>query len=176
MEYIEQYRKGGVGTVRHYLAQLATGFEYKFTMSAIGAVLSLISGFYGSLLWGFLALFTLDLLTGIMKSFKNGVPISSKRLRDSVTKLGAYMVLITALIIASKYENSFVPIVTVAYYYFIFTELKSIIENAREMGVKIPNFLSHRVDSKIQDLEQDMERLDQIRKLKNDLTEDYKDE
>lgn len=148
-------RKAGVGTVRHYVEQLATGFEHKIVLSVIGAVIAKIEGFYGDLVWGFLILFCLDLISGIWKSKKNGIPISSKRLRDSVTKLGAYMVLVTALIVASKFENSFVPVVTVTYYYFIFTELKSIIENVEEMGVKIPSFLKGKVNHKVEEYDTD---------------------
>jgi toxin secretion/phage lysis holin len=148
-------RKAGEGTVRHYLDQLATGFEYKIVFSLLGAIISVMGEFYGELVWGFLSLFSLDFLTGIWKSKKNGIPISSRRLRDSVTKLGAYMVLITALIIASKFENSFVPVVTVTYYYFIFTELKSIIENVEELGVPIPEFLKGKVAFKIQEYDKD---------------------
>jgi phage-related holin len=149
------YRKAGVGTMRHYLEQLASGFEYKIVLSIIGAVIAKIEGFYGELVWGFLALFCLDLISGIWKSKKKGVPISSRRLRDSVNKLGAYMVLITSLIIASKYEQSFLPVVTVTYYYFIFTELKSIIENVEEMGVKIPSYLRGEVNSRVEDQDND---------------------
>jgi phage-related holin len=65
------------------------------------------------------------------------------------------MVLITALIVASKFENSFVPVVTVVYYYFIFTELKSIIENVEEMGVKVPSFLKGKVDFKLEEYDND---------------------
>lgn len=173
MEYIQNNSKGGVGTLKHYVEQTLLGFEYKIVFSIIATTLSVIEGFYSKLLWGFLLFFMLDLLTGIMKSVKNEVPISSKRLRDSVTKLGAYMVLITSLIIASRYENSFAPIVTVAYYYFMFTELKSIAENVQEMGVKIPRFLMNKIDSKIDDIDQDGERIERIRKMKNDITGDY---
>ena len=147
------YREAGVGTMRHYFEQLASGFEYKIILSIIGTIISKIEGFYSELIWGFLALFCLDLISGIWKSKKKGITISSRRLRNSVNKLGAYMVLMTALIVASKYEPSFQPVITVTYYYFMFTELKSIIENVEEIGLKIPNFLRQKVDSKVEDSE-----------------------
>ncbi len=153
MEHIQQHHQGGEGTLKHYIAQLANGFEWKIIFSICGTLVSYIEGFYGSLLWGFLGLFALDLISGICKSKKNGIPISSKKLRESVTKLGAYMVLITALIIASKFETSFVPIVTVTYYYFIFTELKSILENVEEMGVPIPPILRSKVLDKLEEID-----------------------
>lgn len=148
MEYTLK-KRGGEGTVRHYLGQLAHGFEWKVIFSFFGTVIAYVEGFYSNLLWGFLGLFVLDLITGVMKSRYNNVPITSKRLRESVVKLGAYMVLLTALIITSKHEPSFGAIVTSCYYYFMFTELKSVMENAREMGVKIPDLLNSRVNSKL---------------------------
>ncbi|MOA38125.1 Holin family protein [compost metagenome] len=51
------------------------------------------------------------------------------------------MFLITALIIASKYETAFVPVVKGVYIYFMLTEFKSIIENVEEMGVKVPQVI-----------------------------------
>ncbi len=148
MNDLELYNQGGEGLIRYYTAQLANGFEWKVIASIVGTTISIIEGFYGSILWAFLALFCFDLITGIMKSVKNGVPITSRRLRDSVVKLGSYMILITALIITSKFEKSFSPVVTTVYYYFIFTELKSIMENVGEMGVKVPGFLKETVDQR----------------------------
>lgn len=151
MQYV--YEKGGEGSLKHYIEQLLLGFEWKMVLSVMGAAVAMLEGFYGELMWGFLALFVLDSITGIMKSKKNGVPITSKRLRGAVTKLGAYMVLITALIITSKFESSFVPIVTVTYYYYMFTELKSIVENVGEMGVHVPEFLRKKVEDKVTELD-----------------------
>lgn len=143
------HEEGNGWSTRHYVEQLLMGFEWKMLFSIAGTIVAYIEGFYGQLMWGFLGLFVMDFISGIMKSRKNGVPITSKRLRESVTKLGAYMILITSLIIASKYEQSFVPIVTVTYYYFIFTELKSILENVEELGLKVPPMLNQRVQDTI---------------------------
>lgn len=142
-------RRDGEGTVRHYLEQLIMGFEHKIVFSAVGTIISTLTGFYGDLVWGFIALFVLDLISGILKSRKNNIPISSRRLRDSVTKLAAYMVLITALIIAGHYEPEFQPVITGAYYYFMFTELKSIFENVEEMGLHLPSAMSFIIRAKI---------------------------
>lgn len=149
-----------VWTAKHYVFQLATGFEMKMLLSIAGTIVAFVEGFYSQMVWGFLLLFALDFISGIMKSIKNGVPITSKRLRESVTKLGAYMILITALIIASKFEQSFVPIVTVTYYYFMFTELKSIVENAEALGVKISPLLKHKVDEKVSEYSESTKRIE----------------
>jgi toxin secretion/phage lysis holin len=155
MEYTVDQKRGGEGTVKHYMVQLADGFEWKI-LSSIGiSIVTWVSGFYGDLLWAFLGLFALDLVSGIMKSKYNGIPIVSKKLRASVTKLGAYMVLVTSLIIAGKFEPAFVHITSVCYYYYCFTELKSILENVGEMGVKIPSFLTGTVNAKIEQYDKD---------------------
>jgi phage-related holin len=139
--------------VRHYLQQLASGFEWKIPLSILGTVIAFVEGFYGAVMWGFLGLYLLDLASGILKSKMNHVPITSKRLRESVTKLAAYMVAITALIIASKFEESFVAVVAIFYYYCMFTEIKSIFENVEEMGVKIPFFIKKKVKDQLDDIE-----------------------
>lgn len=141
--------------LKHYLSTIADDFSSKIIISLFVTILTYVTGFYGAIIWGFLGIFMLDLLTGIMKSIYKGVKICSKRLRDSVVKLGSYMVLITSLIIASKFETSFAPVVTLAYYYFMFTELKSIVENVQEMGVKIPNFINNSIDDKLEQYEEE---------------------
>lgn len=143
--------RGDEGTVRHYIEQLGSGFEWKMILSVAGTLVAMVNGFYGELVWGFLALFSMDLVSGVMKSKHLEIPITSKRLRGSVTKLGAYMMLITALIITSKFEPAFIPIITITYYYFMFTELKSIFENVEQLGVAIPTILKATVDLKLKE-------------------------
>jgi phage-related holin len=123
----------GGARMQHYLDQLVDDFFCKAVLSLIMTVFTLVDGFYGSMIWIFLGTFILDFITGVMKSMKKGIDFSSHRLRDSVFKLAAYMTLLTTLIITSKVEPSFTAIVTLAYYYYIFTESKSIMENAEEL-------------------------------------------
>jgi len=146
-----QDRVIGGGTVKYYIAKSFDGFSWKFGLSLLLSAITWIEGFYGAILWVFIGMFALDLLSGILRSRHQGIPISSHRLRYSVTKLGAYMILITALLFASSIETSFVPIVTVVYYYCIFTEFKSIVENVSAMGVKVPALLSGKIDYKIKE-------------------------
>jgi len=135
--------------MRYYFSQAVSGIEVKAPLSIVLAAIAVAEGFYTSLIWGFLALFAIDLLTGVLKSYKNGVPITSKRLRESVIKLGGYMFLITALIIASKYEATFAPVVKGVYIYFMLTEFKSIIENVEEMGVKVPQIVKSLINLRL---------------------------
>ena len=137
--------EGGVDKVRHYLYQLASGFSWKMVLSLLSTFVCSLENFYSSLLWWFLSLFVLDLLTGILKSKKAGKTVSSKRLRDSVYKLAAYMVLLTSVIVASKVEHAFTAIIPITYYYYMFTELTSIVENVELMGVPVPGCISMKV-------------------------------
>lgn len=146
--YSSQVVDGGDDRVKHYIDQLADGFSWKIVLSILSSLIGSMEYFYGSLLWTFLGLFVLDFITGIMKSVKLCAPITSRRLRDSVFKLGAYMVLLTALIITSKVDNSFAPLVPVTYYYYIFTEFKSVAENAEILGIPVPKFLSSKIKSR----------------------------
>ncbi|MNI29036.1 Holin family protein [compost metagenome] len=140
--------------MRHHLAHLVDGYAWKIPLSILGAVITAIEGFYGTLIWLFWFAFCMDLLTGILKSHKNHVPITSKRLRDSVYKLAGYMILITTLIVLSRYQAEVVPLVTWTYYFFIFTEIKSIFENVKEMGVNLPKFLKTFADGKLAELDE----------------------
>lgn len=155
--------------MRYYFGQLLTDFHTKMILSSIGAIISVIENFYGEMLWGFLTLFVLDFATGIMKSRANNIPISSKRLRSSVSKLGAYMILLTAVIVTSKYEASFAPIIALIYYWYMFTELKSILENVGEMGIPLPNFLKAKVDKKLEEID---EKVDAVKEITETLEKD----
>ena len=143
-------RLGGK-SVRHYLSSILDGIEWKVVISAIGAAVAAIGDFYTPYLWGFLTLYVLDFFSGILKSKHKGIPISSRRMRDSVTKLAAYMVLITSIIIASSYQEDLAFMVPGLYVYFMVTELKSIKENVEEMGIKLPLFASKAIDRKLEE-------------------------
>lgn len=141
--------------MKHYAAQLLEGYQWKVIVSVVGTAIGTIQGFYTDLIWLFLAMFIFDLLTGLGKSWKNGVPITSKRLRDSVLKLGSYMILVTAVIIASRYDDRFASVVSVVYWYFILTEFKSILENVEEMGVKVPGPLKSLINFRLKVYQKD---------------------
>lgn len=131
----------------HYINQLLKGSEYKFVLSVAFSIITIIEGFYGTLIWGLLGFLAIDFITGVWKSLNSGERITSKRLRASVTKVGSYMLLLTTLIIAGKVETTFIPLVTMAYYYCMFTEIKSILENLEGMGMKVPGVVLDKLDS-----------------------------
>ena len=144
--------------MRHYIENAINGLEWKAVLSVIGAAIAAISDFYTPYLWGFLSLYALDFISGILKSKHKGIPLSSRRMRDSVTKLGAYMVLITALVVASYFQPDFKVVTAGMYVFFMATELKSIKENVEEMGIKLPGFVGKSIDEKLEDKEEDEDR------------------
>lgn len=144
LEFVEERGSG----MSHHIQKIAEGSEWKGVLSVSLTAFSFFQGFYGNLIWGFLCLFVIDFITGILKSRKNQVPITSKKLRESVSKLGAYMLLLTSLIVCSKFQPEFISLVTATYYWFMFTELKSIVENVEQLGVKIPKALRGYISEK----------------------------
>ena len=70
-----------------------------------------------------------DVVTALMRAYKNGIPIRSKRLRDTIGKGTAYMI---ALMVSHMFQLHFMPIVPILQIVAVFiatAELKSIMEN-----------------------------------------------
>lgn len=133
--------------LHHYIMQLVENSFYKLILSVAFTVITFLKGFYGELMLGLAAFLVIDFITGVWRSISLGQKISSKRLRESVTKAGTYFLLVTTLIVASKIESTFLPFVTIAYYYCIFTEMKSILENLQELGLEIPKAVNDKIES-----------------------------
>ena len=70
-----------------------------------------------------------DVATALWKAKRNNIPIRSKRLRDTIGKMIAYMI---ALMVSHMFQLHFMPIVPVLQIIAVFiasAELKSIMEN-----------------------------------------------
>lgn len=70
-----------------------------------------------------------DVISALMRAHKNGIPIRSKRLRDTIGKGTAYMI---ALMVSHMFQLHFMPIVPILQIVAVFiatAELKSIMEN-----------------------------------------------
>ncbi|GGE28243.1 phage holin family protein [Sphingobacterium cellulitidis] len=71
----------------------------------------------------------IDVITALMRAHKNGIPIRSKRLRDTIGKGTAYMI---ALMVSHMFQLHFMPVVPLLEIVAVFiatAELKSIMEN-----------------------------------------------
>lgn len=91
---------------------------------------------------GCLALVVLDYLTGILASIRNGKPISSRRMRESILKPLTYMILLLATAILSNLfevgKRLDGAAMTATLMFIAATEAKSLVENLIKAGVKVP--------------------------------------
>lgn len=77
-----------------------------------------------------LVLITLDMVTGILAARKQGVPITSKALKRSISKLFLYEIAILMSFVTEQYLLSGeVPVLKMITAFIGLTELKSVLEN-----------------------------------------------
>ena len=97
----------------------------------------------------------LDVLTGIIKSFKNG-RMKSRTLRDGLfASVAEILILVIAVIVTKLIPATTIPVFIVMIFMCI-KELYSILENLTELGARLPKFLVKGLDvyiNKIDNLE-----------------------
>lgn len=107
----------------------------------------------------FLILYVIDLILGILKGkFFEG--ISSEKLRKCVPKFCGYfgmifMCYLLDILVLTSMDISYSPISLVTIIFFCLIEIKSIIENAKTLGVKTPVFVTKIVDKISANLEEE---------------------
>lgn len=107
-------------------AEWILGFVVVFLMPQLTAFISV----------GILVFF--DMFTGLWCSIKSGVPITSKRMKDTVTKLVMYNVLIITCMITESYLITRIPFIEVGLGIIATVETKSIFENIESiLNIKI---------------------------------------
>ncbi len=139
----------------HYLAQSVapSGWQTK--------LLALLSGFF----WGYVAggsaertaiqallvLIVCDLVTGIAASFRKGRKLSSRRMADSAYKfLGYACVIIAAAAIQKIMPDGFTSGAVVGFTtFFCGTEVLSLAENVRHLGIKDHGMIKRVADALI---------------------------
>lgn len=70
-----------------------------------------------------------DVITALMRAYKNGIPIRSKRLRDTIGKSTAYMIALMVSHLFQLHFMSIVPLLEIVAVFIASAELKSIMEN-----------------------------------------------
>lgn len=89
------------------------------------------------LLISLLALIIIDSITAVYANFKKGNPIESRKIAKTAGKIAVYFLIISAGFISERaIEISVIDTLIITY--FTFTELWSILENAKRAGVPIP--------------------------------------
>jgi hypothetical protein len=94
-------------------------------------ILSLLAVFapIQNLLIAIVSMVAADTLTGIIAAFKKKEPISSAKLRQSISKVFVYEVAICVGFIAETYISDYLPVVKIISAMISMVELKSIYEN-----------------------------------------------
>lgn len=80
------------------------------------------------------ALITIDLVTGILASRKQGIPVTSAGLRRTISKLLVYEVAIMLAFITQQYLMPEIPVANIASGFVGVTELTSCLENINIIG------------------------------------------
>ena len=75
----------------------------------------------------------IDFFTGIWYSIKHKIPVTSKRMKDTVTKLVLYNVFIITCMITETYLITKIPFIEVALGIIATVETKSIFENIEKI-------------------------------------------
>lgn len=95
----------------------------------IMAIVAFLAPIQGSL-YAVLGLVLVDLITGILVSRKNGMPINSKGIRATVLKLLVYeLTLVLAYVVEVYLTGGFIPVLRICSTIVGMAELKSCYEN-----------------------------------------------
>ncbi len=105
--------------------------------------LSLISQFFGKLDMPFktlLMVIVLDVITGLIKAFKNKNLDSIIGIKGILKKIG-YLIIVSLSVIVDKIMGATGTIRNVVIYFFVANEGLSILENWQILGLPLPNKL-----------------------------------
>lgn len=125
-----------------------------------------ISGCFSNLNWtlvvGWLIIVFIDIFTGVLKSIKSK-KFSSHTMKEHLIKKVTEIFLILALgvadVIAGMYGIN-IPAFEAMIIPFCFKDLASILENAIEIGVKVPDFVHNWFKSKVPNIKETIEKIE----------------
>ncbi len=112
-------------------------------MKITDVFLSIISQFFGKLDMPFktlLMVIVLDVITGLIKAFKNKNLDSIIGIKGILKKIG-YLVIVSLSVIVDKIMGATGTIRNVVIYFFVANEGLSILENWQILGLPLPNKL-----------------------------------
>lgn len=136
-----------VNTAKYMFATFNTGLLWKSLLATTGAIVAYCFPIaaQSDAAIGCLALLVLDYVTGICASIRNRVPISSRRMRESILKPITYVALLLGVaVMSSQFEvgrRLEGAGMTATLMFIAATEGKSLVENLIKCGVKVPGKL-----------------------------------
>jgi phage-related holin len=155
-----------------YTGKVTSGWYYKLITSAPVVAYSQFFGGDGYILLAFYAVFSMDLLIGIAKAFKNS-SFKLRRVNLWLVKFVTYSLCLGIVgLLNGAVEHGWgvnVPVLDTVLIILIATEAISIFENLNEMGYSVPPFLlqlasrvkskaSKKLDKALKDDSEDSER------------------
>lgn len=120
----------------------------------ISWVILKVNDIFNPLVWVLLGFYLLDCFSRISVERKKGT-CSSQKLREKFSKkVKDQWYIILPFILLSWYDHRFSVVVIFLYWYYIFGELSSILENIEEGGGSVPCIISKGVEAGQEALEQ----------------------
>ena len=115
---------------------------------------------------------TIDMLLGILKSYKNK-NYRSRKMRDGLIRWVAELIAITFVLILDMFLGFKYALIGVTVSLFIYKEAGSIIENLGECGVTLPSVISEKLEVlNTNKKNESIKNKDDIEKNNNDISND----
>jgi len=120
-----------------YTAKFQTTASWALISGCIGVAISFIFG-SATMAWVFVGMIALDFITGIIKSIKLGIPITSTRMRDMFYKWIAYLSVLLCTAMIGTFTGQ-IWLHAAAYGWTVGNEFISVCENCEVItGRRIP--------------------------------------
>lgn len=91
-----------------------------------------------------------DLIMGLVASYKNNIPITSKRLKNTGVKLLIYNLLLISSLVCEKYLVTWLPFIKICLTFLCIVEFKSIGENFQKItGLPLIKYIKSYIDKQL---------------------------
>lgn len=148
-------------TLKHYVEEIANS---AFSKSIISFFISFTSVTFqegdSMVLIGLLLLVIMDCITGVLGAHRAGIPVTSKKLGMTISKIFVYF----TLIVAFKLSDMILgrpfgfELATFCTGWMALTELYSIMENSEKLGFPLPNKIVRLIKGKILEYNEDIKK------------------
>lgn len=118
----------------------------EFIYKALISVLAILSPIQESILCIGVLIF-IDLIMGIVASYKTDIPLTSKRLKNTAVKMLVYNLLLIASFISETYLAQWIPFTKICLSFLALVEISSIGENFHKItGLSFIKYLREQIN------------------------------
>lgn len=128
---------------------------FKMAVAAIGTVISYLLGDWDTALFVLIAFMVLDYITGVIVAYVNKTVDSEIGFKGLAKKLFIIIILIAAVCLDRLLNNDGWVFRTLVCYFYIANEGISLLENAGNLGLPVPNKLKEALEQLNKDEEND---------------------